>query len=392
MAKAEITKSGSENNGRIASIDAAKGVLLIIVLISHGCGFLNYRDWFCACYMCAFFVLSGYTSGRIAADGGAGVYLSRCKKSAVRLLKPYFGWTAVILAVDSINRLIAGSFSAGRLLHGALGALYSRYCLYPLGSEPNVYFLDKNGALWFLTCFLCARLIFIGALYLIDREKTASRTALVMLALLAASVCLSGLPVLLPWSIDTAFAGAFFMLSGYLYRGWENSRLEKHPEPASGAGRSAAGALRTDRILGAAVLGVLYLMLVPVNGYINMSVRIYGSHGVWSVPLFLLVGLSGTALYAALGKLLSLVRPVGCFLSYVSKSAFALLAMQFEIYELLGRIMPAPEFASGGAAYRYGLLQAALNLLICMAIHACSAALKRLLSSRRRTVDGGMKK
>ncbi len=108
-----------------------------------------------------------------------------------------------------------------------------------------------------------------------------------------------------------------------------------------------AGALRTDRILGAAVLGVLYLMIVPVNGYVNMSVRIYGSRGVWSVPLFLLAGLSGTALYAALGKLLSLVRPAGSFLSYVSRSAFALLAMQFEIYDLLGRTMPTPEFASG---------------------------------------------
>ncbi len=390
MTKSEIAKSGSERKGRIASIDAAKGVLLIVVLISHGCGFPKYGDWFCACYMCAFFVLSGYTSGRIAADAGAGVYLSRCKKSAVRLLRPYFCWTAVILAVDSINRLIAGSFSAARLLHGALGALYSRYCLYPLGSEPNVYFLDKNGALWFISCLVCAKLIFVGALYLVNREKTASRTALVMLALLSASVCLSGLPVLLPWSIDTAFAGAFFMLSGYLYREWENRLLEKHSEPA--AGRSAAGALRTDRILGAAVLGVLYLMIVPVNGYVNMSVRIYGSRGVWSVPLFLLAGLSGTALYAALGKLLSLVRPAGSFLSYVSRSAFALLAMQFEIYDLLGRIMPTPELASGGSAYCYGLLRAALNLLICMAIHACAEGLRRLLSDRRRTADEGEKK
>ncbi len=73
MTKSEIAKSGSERKGRIASIDAAKGVLLIVVLISHGCGFLKHGDWFCACYMCAFFVLSGYTSGRIAADAGAGL-------------------------------------------------------------------------------------------------------------------------------------------------------------------------------------------------------------------------------------------------------------------------------------------------------------------------------
>ncbi|MBP5167551.1 MAG: acyltransferase [Oscillospiraceae bacterium] len=390
MAEAGNKTNGIVKNGRIESIDAAKGILLIVVLISHGCGFLNYRDWFCACYMCAFFVLSGYTGRRIAPDSAAGIYLSQCKKNAVRFLKPYFGWTAAILAIDSINRLTAGSFSASRLLHDALGSLYSRYCLYPLGSEPNVYFLDKNGALWFLTCFLCARLIFIGAMYLINREKTAARTALVMLTLLAASVCLSKLPILLPWSIDTAFAGAFFMLAGYLYRDWETGRTEKRTElPSADEGRRAAGSLRTDRILGAAVLGVFYLMLVPANGYINMSVRIYGDRGVWSVPLFLLVGLSGTALYAALGKLLSLIRPVGRFLSYVSKSAFALLAMQFEIYALLGRIMPVPEFSSGSAAYMYGLLQAALNLLICLGIHACIAGLKRVFSGSR---NGGRKK
>lgn len=72
---------------RYKYLDVARGIGLMLVVISHSCGLNSYLINF---YIPLFFVLSGYTykSGRS--------YGENVIKKAKRLLVPYFGYSAVL--------------------------------------------------------------------------------------------------------------------------------------------------------------------------------------------------------------------------------------------------------------------------------------------------------
>lgn len=347
---------------RIDSIDVAKGILLVMVVFSHGCGFLFFGGILTACYMSAFFVLAGYTHNPENHD-----YITLLKRRSKALLLPYICWNGVIIGIRSICAIQAGSFSARWLLKNIGGAIYSRYCLYPLGSDPNTFFLDTNGAMWFITAFFSSYVIFYASLWLISQDsqdEMANRKILVPACLLAMAVLLSYCPILLPWSIDTAFIGAFFMLAGYMVREWQASRQAKLN--------------CIDRYMLLLAVGTFYIMLQKCNPSINMSVRVYGNHGCWSVLLFAAIGVTGSLLYAACGTLISKVKPLRVIFLTISKNAIPLMALQFEVFLFLDRVMPVLNFSNQYMAYGYGATKAVLNVFICVMVGTMVTTVKNL--------------
>ena len=214
---------------RIEFIDIAKGIGILLVICSHVCPAL--MRWALPCYIPLFFVISGYCT----------VSEFKISNKFKKLLIPYVFFSFLFLGLHS-------SFDKKHLL----GVLYSRYCLYPRGTEDNVFFLNvDNAPLWFLTAMFVSYMAFW---LLIRFPKYELYLAFVMFLL---AYVLRKLPVLLPWSIDTCFIFALFLRSGI--------------------------ALRQHRILdrlkwpGFCCLLCLYGILCYASGdNVNLSVREYG--------------------------------------------------------------------------------------------------------------------
>jgi fucose 4-O-acetylase-like acetyltransferase len=192
---------------RLKYLDIAKGIGIILVMMSHSCGFPIGGYYLTAHYMALFFLISGcvYKSGRTLGNN--------VRNRLVQLLHPYIFYSVLLLiACIAIGRL--QSFSD--IVKAIEGIIYSRYCLYyPLGLDNNTYFSNiYNSAMWFLTAMFCSSVIF----YLLIEHCLENKNKLVItcVALITITCALSQIPVLLPWSIDTSFIGAFFMTIGCL--------------------------------------------------------------------------------------------------------------------------------------------------------------------------------
>ena len=79
---------------RYQYLDVARGFGLLLVIISHSCGLSRFLINY---YIPLFFVVSGY----IYKEGRS--YKENIEHKAKRLLIPYFGYSAVLLAVKTIS-------------------------------------------------------------------------------------------------------------------------------------------------------------------------------------------------------------------------------------------------------------------------------------------------
>lgn len=289
---------------RLRYLDIARGLGLLLVIISHSCGLSSYLINY---YIPLFFVLSGYTykEGR-----GYGENISR---KAKRLLIPYFGYSAVLLAFYAVT---------GRTLEetkaSAFGILYSRYCLYDTSmfTENTYLFTVANGALWYLTAFFAASLVY----HLVIDKCLASRKFLIgcMAVLIGITMVLNQLPILLPWSIDIACVAALFMIVGTLLGRCEFFEKEWN----------------IPLIIGTAIV---YIVLSTINPGINMSTREYGVYQTLSIPMFIVIGISGSMLCIWAGKLVQ-NNIIGKLLEHIGRNTVVLLAFHLLGFEIFTKI------------------------------------------------------
>lgn len=247
---------------RLDYIDIAKGLGIILVVLSHTehSELMYYTSAF---FVPIFFFCSGYTSSK--KDISLGTCFSRY---AMKLLKPYLFFSILLLLYfhDFSLRAIAGIF-------------YSRYCLYPFGTESDICHLMivGNYPMWFLTCMVIAYLLYDLLIYCPRYQYW-----LVGLYLIVTAGA-TFLPILLPWSLDTAPLMAVIMFCGTLYRQYV---------PDSFSSRKP----HTLIILSL----ILYLLLLPFCHDINISVRMYGS----SMFTYLFAALTGCIVLTWLSRLL----------------------------------------------------------------------------------------
>lgn len=289
---------------RLRYLDIARGIGLILVIISHSCGLSSYLINY---YIPLFFVVSGY----IYKEGRG--YAENVSRKAKRVLIPYFGYSAVLLAFYALTGRTLDETKAS-----AFGVLYSRYCLYDTTIfEENTYlFTVANGAMWYLTAFFVSSLVY----HLVIDKCLASKNFLTgcTAVLLGITAALSELPVLLPWSIDIACIGALFMIIGTVL------------------GRMEFFERKWSPLFVAATAGV-YIGLSTINPGINMSIREYGVYQSYSVPLFLLIGVSGSMLCIWIGKLVQ-DNFFGRVMEYIGQNTVILLAFHilgFEIFTMI---------------------------------------------------------
>lgn len=168
-----------------------------------------------------------------------------------KLIIPYFFFSILLLI---INKSIT--------IFDIAGVLYSRWCIYPLGSDNNIYLLRSgNGPLWFLTSMFVSYTLF----WLIQKSNI---PILFVLCSIFITYLLSFLPILLPWSIDTAFLMVIFIYFGVLIR---KKRL-----------------LSMISFRQLCWLIIIYIAFLFISGNINLSVRIYGRSLMIMLPAAML--------------------------------------------------------------------------------------------------------
>lgn len=100
------------------------------------------------------------------------------------------------------------------------------------------------------------------------------------------AVILYKCPFLLPWSLDTSYAGALLIICGKYIKDSIYFKITAVYD-----------------FISICILALLYVHIVNFNGNNNLSVRIYGQHGVLSIFLFLMIGVLSTLLYGSFFRL-----------------------------------------------------------------------------------------
>ena len=252
-----MTNSYTED--RLEFIDITKGIDIFLVISSHAYG--QFMSWALPFYIPIFFITSGYCT----------THPVKLRTKFKKLIIPYFFFSFILLSLNKSLDVL-----------DFIGMLYSRWCIYPLGSDNNIYLLRSgNGPLWFLTSMYVSYILFCAL-------QRSCKPILLIFCYIATTYLISFLPILLPWSIDTAFLMATFIYFGDIVRknhllDWLNSRW----------------------LIG---LTLLYIVFRYNCGNINLSVRIYGRSLIILIPAAVL----GSALLMKISYYL-----VGCFIGKI---------------------------------------------------------------------------
>ena len=241
---------------RLDFIDIAKGIGILFVICSHSrCNELMWFAW--AFFMPLFFILSGYTYHYKEIS-----LLKMVKKKAQRLLVPYFFTNFVLVVILAILGKVS--------IQNIIGIFYSRYYII-----PNDYSLFHwwCAPTWFLTALFIAYIL----VFLTKGKKNAEIICIPFFILITYGFC--QLPILLPWSIDTAFIFASYILTGLLLRRYDFFQLSwKLAIP----------------------IGFLYLIIIHYDGNINYSIRILGN----DPTMTFLAGIMGSIMVIWLSKVI----------------------------------------------------------------------------------------
>lgn len=320
---------------RVVWIDGIKGLGILLVMISHlGIAFA-WQPYVCACYMAMFFVVSGYTYKN---KDSINVYMANRAK---RLLIPWLFWGEAIVIIVGVF----SGYSVKKIFINVLKHLYSRFCFFPYGQEPNVFFMDcGNSPLWFFTALFVSSVAYKILMKYVGRKR-----ALVVIIYVLITIMMSKLPVLLPWSIDTAFMGAIFML-------WGNAWAQRRDDFVQN---------KYSRISLFCLLLASYLALVFYNDGINMSVRAWGKHGWISAVLCMLIGLQGSTLYIWMIQKFDASMIVQ-LLAYIGKSSVVILAIHFPVYKSVELLIL--RFGINMPDYCIGGIKIIVALMICLFI------------------------
>lgn len=325
----------SKYNTRIEWIDAVKGIGIILVMLSHSCGVPFLENYLIAGFIPLFFLSSGLTLKREFSYDKLG-------QKSKRLLYPYF-----IYGFFIISFMFVKSQSFNYLLKCVWALLYSRYCLFPLGSENNVALLESgyNAPFWFLTAMCCA---ILWTFWYLKIKKLTLKIICILVYSVLTFIC-SRLPILLPWSLDTSFFMALFIILGVELKDCFFCFLQKH----------------TWNIIVLAIVLLLYFPLVSCNGIVNLSVRIYGQLGYYSVILCFIIGVAEYLIISIILSHFEKVRIIHLF-SKIGRCSLRLMCIHCLIFTLLNKLFSSiiPDINS----YLASIIEIIFVVWLCIAL------------------------
>ena len=288
------TISPTATSGRLAWIDALRGLAIFFVVVGHQTSspvFL--KQYLYSFHMPLFFFISGF----LFSPHKYPSLMDFARARARRLLIPYLSFSVITYAVwAGIGRHMT-SVAAHReisVFKPLVGILYA--------SDPDNW-MPHNGVLWFVVCLFVTEILFFA---LHQRLHAVRSWGLVFLAVSLGGYFVGPLsPARWPWSADVALTALVFYGFGFFARphvakplAW--SFLKKAPW----------------------LLGMLLVSLTLTwwNGYVNMSVLAYAHYFD-----FYLMGLAGITFYLLLAPYLPAVPG----LTYLGRHSLVILAFHF---------------------------------------------------------------
>lgn len=348
--KTGVMLSDLKMNDRDGSLDMLRGICMLCVLLGHA-DYMPYgvMRWLTPFYVPAFFFITGYLKHDLPKYGS----LKRLLKRGKRLLIPYFAYNSFLLLANSIMH----HMDKDKIFLAIKGIVYSRFCLYPNVEDINNvrFFTVSNSPLWFLTALFVTEIFFEGTFYKVRNIKGVVFRSFL---LLIAGTFMIRLPILLPWSIDTAMIGAVLMVTGYGWKSYEHKNIKAY-------------------IYWLFLL--IYILLAVVNVNANMSVRYYGPYPL-SIYLFCAGGVIGTILVKKICTInifslrrkanlpyyskTNVIRKILCIIGQNSISILALHWFLFSFFDIVlekcGLVIP---YSLG-----YSILKIILAIALCICI------------------------
>ena len=187
------------NKIRINWVDVGKGIGMILVVLAHVYKYNPIREWIYSFHVPLFFFLSGYVF-----EPRKYIFVRFLKKRIYSLIIPYF----IFAFLSYLYWLfIARNFRTQELniLTPIYGFIYGNLSI---GMEPN-------RSLWFLPCLFVTSIVFFIV------SKHIKNPLQITGILIVSAICNYYSPMkgwLLPWGIDSAFAGIVFYGLGYLVK------------------------------------------------------------------------------------------------------------------------------------------------------------------------------
>lgn len=329
------------DNIRVRYLDIAKGISLLLVMVSHSCGLPFGSKYFTSFYIQVFYILSGisYKRGRTLGEN--------IHKRFKGIIIPYFKYNFIIIA---INIILGNLKTVEALIKAIIGSIYSRYCLYPIKYlGENRFFLQiGNSPMWFLTTIFLSSCMFY---FIVERINGRKRLLYIYcIVLIMLTILLDQLPILLPWSIDTAFLGTFFMLIGYY-------------------GKSAyMQEIRWKMLI---LILAVYIICCYCNEGINISIRIYGNYVGINVISVCMIGMTGSLLCIYLSKKLELVPVIRDIFEYIGKNTIIILSLHVTIFTIFDKILNwigISEDINGVIYYGMGFIRLIVTVGVCYCI------------------------
>ena len=319
------------NKLRVAYIDVAKFVGILLLLLEHTGNFIDIQSksysilkiWICSFHMPLFFYLYGKVVNKkdLKSFNDLASFLYCRLKS---LMVPYVLWS-----------LIYAPELRGYVFKGIL-----------YGTNESLSKVGTNSVLWFLPAMFVSTIIYqLFLMFIEDKNvcKKSLRIALsVVLCLLIFSLG-SFMEQRLVWSIDVAFLGSFFMLIGHFDCLTLSNRKLK---------ASAFSILL--------VIGVLLALInQPIKDYwvTVMALAVYGK----SILLFALTAWLGIKIIIILSHFLETKKP----LQYLGRHSLLLMAVHYIIFEYSIRYISS-FFKSIGL--QKGLLFASINSVVVLVV------------------------
>lgn len=339
-----------QGNNRWVYLDVAKGIGIILVVMSHTIEKFPFgTKLILSFFMPLFFIASGY------------VYTpnKRSKKENIirrskSILRPYITYNVIIYTVWLGKIFFSSERSIAKLqdyFRPIVGAIYSRYCLYVLGTKDNINLLTiNNHPLWFLTCMFLSSVIF----YMLVEHSLINKKYSIIInsSLILITYLFTKSNILFPWSLDCAFLGAFYMLAGAQIK---NVHYIKKPF------------LKYCTIL---IGSIFWILLANWNGDVNMSVRYYGQKGIFSILVFCFTGVWGSFIIFEGSKRIQ-NNLLGKVLANLGKETIVILGLHAVILDFINKI-----FEKGSLVFQYdsclywigAFVKVAIVLLICIGI------------------------
>lgn len=298
---------------RLEYVDIAKGIGIVLVVCSHSDA-LDLMWPMMGMFVPIFYFCSGYTYSV------KGTLKDCMKKRFKKLFVPYLFFNILMFCAFM-------HFS----LREIVGMFYSRYCLYPLDVFPNIKFLTSgNYPMWFLTSMIISYFFFYLVVYFVKLKYW----LLLIYAIL--TILLTKCPILLPWSIDTAFLTALFMYVGLVVKN-----------------RNFISA----NLWQVGLIAVVYSGLQMFGGEINLSVRVYGN----SVIIYFVLGCIGSFVVLWGSKYLETTY-IGRIFSSLGRHSLAIFCVQM-IFIVWAKNLYHYIFLQDNIGYMAGLFEILLALI-----------------------------